>query len=110
MRAETSARLFRLLHEVLHRFVDDGHTCTFRDGITRADEARGPRIVTLQHGSRRERNERVHERELVMEFPNAYQALAHQPDRFIGLPSTHRQGRAHVKGPGEEPWTRVSEY
>ena len=72
IRAEACAHLsFRLFSEVVHRCVDNRRTCAFGDGVPSAQNPRRPCVVALEYRRGGERNQRVDERELVMEFPDA---------------------------------------
>ena len=69
IRAEACTHLpFRLFSEVVHRFVDDRGTGAFGDGVPSAQDPRRPRVVALEYRRGGERDQRVHERELVMEL------------------------------------------
>ena len=59
---------FRLFSEVVHRFVDDVCTCAFGDRVPSAQNPRRPGVVALEYRRGGERDQRVDERELVMEL------------------------------------------
>ena len=85
IRAEACTRLpFRLFSEVVHRFVDNRGACAFGDGVPSAQDPRRPCVVALEYRRGGERDQRVHERELVMELPDVCEAFTHQRDRLIG--------------------------
>src|SRR6185295_6341351 len=58
---------FRLFPEILHRFVDDRGACPFGDGVPSAQDPCRPCVVALEYRRGGERDQRVYERELVME-------------------------------------------
>ena len=69
IRAEACTHLsFRLLSKVVHRFVDDRGAGAFGDGVPSAQDPRRPGVVALEHRRGGERDQRVDERELVVEL------------------------------------------
>ncbi len=71
IRAEARTRLsFRLFLEVVHRLLDNRGTGAFGDGVPGAQDSRRPRVVAFEHRRRGERDQRVDERELVVELPD----------------------------------------
>src|SRR4030095_16489438 len=97
----------RLVPQILHRFVRDRHTCAFGDGVPGTQNSRHPRFVALEHSCGGKWDQRIHERELVIELTDACQAFTHQCDRLIGVVPTHRQYRANIQCPGHEPRART---
>ena len=55
----------------VHQLVDDRRTRALRDGVPSAQDPRRPRVVALERRGGGERDQRVHERELVVELPDA---------------------------------------
>ena len=45
-----------------------------------------------------------------LEIPDACQALTHQRDRLIGVPTPHRDDGANIQRPGQEPRTGLSKH
>ena len=70
IRAEACTHLsFRLVFEVVHRFIDNRGAGAVGDGVPSAQDPSRPVVVALQYCRGGERDQRVHERELVMELP-----------------------------------------
>ena len=81
---------FRLFLEVVHQFEDHGGTCALGDGIPSAQNPRRPYVVALQHGGGGKRDQRVNERELVLERLDIGEAFPHECDRLIRTAAPHR--------------------
>ena len=70
IRAEACTQVpFGLFSEVVHRFIDNRGTCAFGDGVPSAQDPRRPCVVALENRRGGQRDQRVHERELVVELP-----------------------------------------
>src|SRR5204863_907041 len=111
IRAKTCTNLpFRLYLEVVDQFEDNRGTCAFTDGVPSAQDPRRPRVVSFKYRGGDKGDQRVSERVLVLEIPDASEALTHQLDRLIGVPAPHRDDGANVQGPGQEPRTRLSKH
>ena len=106
-RGEASTHLLlHLVSEVVHRLVDNRGTRAFGDRVPSAQDPSRPGVVALEHRRGGERDQRVHERELVMELPDMCEAFPHQRDRLIGVPAPHRQEGAKIQRPRQEPRRR----
>ena len=109
IRAKACTNLpFRLHLEVVHQFEDHGRACALADGVHGAQDPRRPRVVAFEHGGGDKGDQRVGERVLVLEIPDAGEALTHQRDRLIGVPAPERQDGANIQRPGQEPRTGLS--
>jgi len=109
IRAKACTNLpFRLHLEVVHQFEEDLGARALADGVPRAQDPRRPLVVALEYRGGNKRDQRVCERVLVLEIPDAGEALTHQRDRLIGVPAPERQDGANIQRPGQEPRTGLS--
>ena len=82
------AHPFGLLPKILHRLstiVTPVRSVT----ASRRRDPRRPRIVALEHRRRGQRDQRVDEREPVVQRTDTGEALTHQRDRLIGVATAH---------------------
>src|SRR5689334_1348588 len=84
------------LSEVPHGIVDVYGACAVGDRVSSPDDARHPRVVTLECCGGSERDHCVHERRLIFELPDTCEAVANQRDRVILVSTTHGQNGAQV--------------
>jgi hypothetical protein len=67
IRAKTSAHVsFGPFSEIVHGVVDNRGVSAVGDGVASAQNARRPHVVALERRRGREKDQRVHERELVL--------------------------------------------
>src|SRR5688572_30401708 len=79
--AETATGLsLRELSETENRFVNDDGSGAFRDGVPGSQNPRRPSVVALEYCGGGERDQRVRERELVLELADTDEAVAHPGD------------------------------
>jgi len=98
IRAKACPRLsFRLFSEVSHRGIDNRDTCAFNDGVPGAQNPRRPCGVALEYRRGGKRDQRVDEREPVMELPDACETFTHKRDCVIAVPAPHRQDGANIQ-------------
>jgi hypothetical protein len=81
--------LFDATLEVAHGVVDDRGTCAVGDFVPSAENPRRPCVVTLERRRGRERDQRVHERKLVVQLANVGEGFAHQRNCLVGVAAPH---------------------